>query len=208
MRTQAKPFIVQIKKRKRTGADEPRPVRSLFGPMAKELAEELAQADGLGGSGRGRAGSGAERGAGVPPVSNSLAWAQAVTAANPGSSAASPPPRVLPDLRPQDQAAEREEEEVAEPEPRIRQKRRYTRKAAKQTGPAPAVVRHDVVAPPVQRAPAPETREISSTAKKRVPRERFKWSAWRRRRVKADAVSSAQPARGQRWKRRLPSTAR
>ena len=209
MRTQAKPFIVQIKKRKRTGGDESPPARSLFGSVAKELAEELAGASRGGGFGRSADGSAALRGearASALPAGAPSAWpaAAGVSAAPPSAAA-----RVLPDLSRHDRVEPEEEVAKREREPRIRRKRRYTRKATRTASPVPTVIREDVVPAP---APIPASiapvAESAGEAQKRVHRQRFKWSAWRSRRGKTTATSPAQPPRGQRWKRRLPRAAR
>jgi hypothetical protein len=205
MRTQAKPFIVQIKKRKRTGADEPRPVRSLFGPVAKELANEMADADSSGSFGRAGDGGCVFRG-GAQSSAASSAWP---SPANGPAAPASPAARVLPDLTRHDRVEpEVETEEVVKREPRIRRKRRYTRKAAKTAGPATEVVREQARPPAPAPVAAVAIEENSGEAQKRVRRQRFKWSAWRGRRGKTDGSSPGQPPRGQRWKRRLPRAAR
>jgi hypothetical protein len=205
MRTQAKPFIVQIKKRKRTGADDSRPIRSLFGPVAKELADEL---DGTtsrfarGGDGGG-AFIRAEDKAGALPAAASPAWPSPANAATaPANNAA----RVLPDLSRHDRAEP--EEEVVAREPRIRAKRRYTKKPTRTRSPAPAVTNEKPVPPPAPAKAAPAADESSGETQKHVRRPRFKWSGRRTRRGKGDAGSAAQPPRGQRWKRRLPRAAR
>jgi len=204
MRTQAKPFIVQIKKRKRTGADDSRPVRSLFGPVAKELAEELAGTGsrfGRGGDANSANIRGEEQRAGTQPLAAPSAWP---LPANPPAAPANSSARVLPDLS-RHERAEPEEEIVAR-EPRIRRKRRYTRKTARTGAPAPVVTIEEPVAAPV--VPAPSADNGSGETEKRVRRQRFKWSSWRSRRSKTDASSPAQPPRGQRRKRRLPRAAR
>jgi len=207
MRTQAKPFIVQVKKRKRTGSDDSRPVRSLFGPVAKELAEELAGTSSgfrRGGDGNPALGGPARTGAQTAGASSAWPVPAGASVAPPGPAA-----RVLPDLTPRDRVEPEEEVVKREREPRIRRKRRYTRKATRTASPAPAVIREEIVtAPaPIPRSIAPVA-ESADEAQKRVPRQRFKWSAWRSRRGKSATTSPAQPPRGQRWKRRLPRAAR
>jgi len=204
MRTQAKPFIVQIKKRKRTGADDSRPVRGLFGPVAKELADEL---DGTtsrfarGGDGGGAFIRGEDK-AGAQPAAASVWPLPANAAAAPANNAA----RVLPDLS-RHERAEPEEEVVAR-EPRIRAKRRYTKKPTRTRSPSPAVISEKPVPPPAPVIAAPAADESSGETQKHVRRPRFKWSDWRTRRGKGEAGSAAQPPRGQRWKRRLPRAVR
>ena len=91
MRTQAKPFIVQVKKRKRTGSDDSRPVRSLIGPVAKELAEELAgTSSGFRRGGDGNPALGGPARTGAQTAGASSAWPVPA-----GASAAPPGPAVI-----------------------------------------------------------------------------------------------------------------
>jgi hypothetical protein len=201
MRTQAKPFIVQVRKRKRRGVGDSQPASSLFGPAEMEkLADKppaRRAADGLFG-GRSESGSGDQHNhdpAGARPVAG---WP---APSNGGIVAASAAARVLPDLSRRDLL---ETVQVVKAEPRIRRKRRATRKPSEAASAAVVDLGQSKTdLPPLAAAPVTETGDRPADAPKRVRRQRLKWSSRRVRRGKTDAGQPL-PRLGQRWKRRLP----
>jgi len=205
MRTQAKPFIVQVRKRKRRGVGDSHPAASLFGPAeTKKLVDEAprarpADATFARASERGSGDQPNHDRAGARPVAGWSAWpAPSDSSAAIAIGAA----RVLPDLSQRDRP---ETVPVVKTPPRIRRKRRVVAKPAETAGAAAEVGESKPDLPSV--APVADTGDMSGGAQKRTRRERLKWSAWRVRRGKTDGRAPVTRL-GQRWKRRLPKTSK
>jgi hypothetical protein len=205
MRTQAKPFIVQVRKRKRRGVGDPHPPTSLFGPAETKLFVEAAResrpADGTfsRGSERGSGDQPNHDGAGARPVAGWSAWP---APSNGGAAIVSSTARVLPDLSQRDRP---ETVQVVKPPPRIRRKRRAAVKPVEAASGAADVADSKTDLPSL--APVTDAADTAGGAQKRTRRQRLKWSAWRVRRGKTDPGTPVTRL-GQRWKRRLPKTSR
>ena len=208
MRTQAKPFIVQVRKRKRRGAGDSRPASDLLGLAAEstKLADRSPQARAADGafaraSQRGSSDQPGHDRADARPAAGWSAWPPPSDGATIASGAA----RVLPDLSQRDRV---ETVEAAKQAPRIRRKRRAATKPTEAASRAIDVGQSKADLPSA--APATQVTDIGDTSggpQKRTRRPRLKWSAWRARRGKTEARTPVTRL-GQRWKRRLPKTSR